>query len=57
VAWTEGPQARRAHPREDHLIPLMVAVGAAQDDMGRRFLLDHALKVDMGSYEFGGAKS
>jgi hypothetical protein len=34
----------------------MVALGAAQGDAGRRFLLDHALKVDMGSYEFGGAK-
>lgn len=49
LAWTEAPQARRAHPREDHLIPLMVALGAAGNDAGRRFLLDHALKVDMGS--------
>jgi hypothetical protein len=31
----------------------MVAAGAAQDDPGRRLFLDHALKVDMGSYEFG----
>jgi aromatic ring-opening dioxygenase catalytic subunit (LigB family) len=29
TAWTDAPSARRAHPREDHLIPLMVAVGAA----------------------------
>jgi aromatic ring-opening dioxygenase catalytic subunit (LigB family) len=53
LAWTQGPQARRAHPREDHLIPLMVAAGAAERDPGRRLFLDHALKVDMGSYEFG----
>jgi aromatic ring-opening dioxygenase catalytic subunit (LigB family) len=53
LAWTQAPQARRAHPREDHLIPLMVAAGAAQGDPGRRLFLDHALKVDMGSYEFG----
>jgi len=53
LAWAQAPQARRAHPREDHLIPLMVAAGAAQDDPGRRLFLDHALKVDMGSYEFG----
>lgn len=51
--WTAGPQARRAHPREDHLIPLMVAAGAAGADAGRRLFLDHALEVDMGSYEFG----
>lgn len=28
--WSQGPSARAAHPREDHLIPLMVAVGAAE---------------------------
>jgi aromatic ring-opening dioxygenase catalytic subunit (LigB family) len=31
-AWDRAPAARLAHPREDHLIPLMVAVGAAGDD-------------------------
>ena len=30
--WAEAPYARVAHPREDHFIPLMVAVGAAGDD-------------------------
>ena len=30
--WTEAPAARIAHPREEHLIPLMVATGAAGDD-------------------------
>jgi aromatic ring-opening dioxygenase catalytic subunit (LigB family) len=30
--WTQAPAARLAHPREDHLLPLMVAVGAAQDE-------------------------
>ena len=30
--WTDAPAARIAHPREDHLIPLMVAVGAAEAD-------------------------
>lgn len=28
--WESAPAARLAHPREDHLIPLMVAVGAAE---------------------------
>jgi aromatic ring-opening dioxygenase catalytic subunit (LigB family) len=32
--WAEAPYARAAHPREDHLIPLMVAVGAAEDEPG-----------------------
>lgn len=34
VAWTQAPSARAAHPREDHLIPLMVAVGAAEEERG-----------------------
>ncbi len=32
VHWTQAPAAREAHPREDHLIPLMVAAGAAGVD-------------------------
>ena len=31
-AWATAPAARIAHPREDHLIPLMVAVGAAENE-------------------------
>lgn len=30
--WAQAPGARQAHPQEDHLLPLMVAVGAAGDD-------------------------
>jgi aromatic ring-opening dioxygenase catalytic subunit (LigB family) len=30
--WERAPSARAAHPREEHLLPLMVAVGAAGDD-------------------------
>ncbi len=30
VDWTRAPAARLAHPQEDHLLPLMVAVGAAE---------------------------
>lgn len=32
--WLEAPFARAAHPREDHFIPLLVAVGAAEADLG-----------------------
>jgi aromatic ring-opening dioxygenase catalytic subunit (LigB family) len=32
VAWAQAPAARRAHPREEHLLPLMVAAGAAGED-------------------------
>ncbi|MEM8902084.1 MAG: class III extradiol ring-cleavage dioxygenase [Actinomycetota bacterium] len=30
--WADAPSARRAHPREDHFIPLLVATGAAEDE-------------------------
>ena len=30
--WEHAPAARAAHPREEHLLPLMVAMGAAIDD-------------------------
>jgi aromatic ring-opening dioxygenase catalytic subunit (LigB family) len=30
--WERAPFARLAHPREDHLIPLMVALGAAGEE-------------------------
>ncbi|MGB3289514.1 MAG: class III extradiol ring-cleavage dioxygenase [Burkholderiaceae bacterium] len=30
--WESAPAARLAHPREDHLIPLMVAAGAAEGE-------------------------
>ncbi len=32
AGWEAAPSARAAHPREEHLLPLMVAVGAAGDD-------------------------
>jgi len=32
--WAQAPSARLAHPQEDHLIPLMVVVGAAEDEVG-----------------------
>lgn len=30
--WAAAPAARTAHPREEHLLPLMVAMGAAEND-------------------------
>ncbi|WP_221793610.1 DODA-type extradiol aromatic ring-opening family dioxygenase [Oceanobacter mangrovi] len=33
--WVCGPNARIAHPREEHLLPLMVITGAAGTDPGR----------------------
>lgn len=32
-AWEQAPSARKAHPRQEHLLPLMVVVGAAENDV------------------------
>ena len=52
VNWEAAPAARLAHPREDHLLPLMVVAGAAGADRGGRVFVDHVLEVAMASYEF-----
>jgi len=35
ASWAEAPSARQAHPREEHLLPLMVVAGAAAGDAGQ----------------------
>lgn len=51
--WETGPAARAAHPREDHLVPLMVVAGAAGNDVGKRAFVDRVMGVAMASYRFG----
>lgn len=53
IGWQNAPGARLAHPREDHLLPLMVVAGAAGDDTGHRIFVDHVMNVAMASYQFG----
>jgi aromatic ring-opening dioxygenase catalytic subunit (LigB family) len=36
IEWENAPHARLCHPREDHLIPLMVVTGAAKNDSATR---------------------
>ena len=38
--WRDAPFARFSHPREEHLIPLMVAAGAGGNDEGRHVFRD-----------------
>ena len=51
--WTEAPAARAAHPREEHLIPLMVASGAAGDDMAVVAFNDTFAGLRLSAYHFG----
>lgn len=56
LGWSEAPSARIAHPREDHLIPLMVAVGAAEGEPGLCIYSEDAMRgaITASSYRFGG---
>jgi aromatic ring-opening dioxygenase catalytic subunit (LigB family) len=54
--WTSAPFARHAHPRPDHLIPLMVVAGAAGDDVGRQAFSDRIGGKAVSSFEFGATK-
>jgi len=53
VEWANAPAAHYAHPREEHLLPLMVAAGAAGADIGRKVLHDLSLGVDISAFQFG----
>ncbi len=55
VRWSEAPAARDAHPRAEHLIPLMVAVGAAGLDGAARIYHEDALLggLVVSSFRFG----
>lgn len=53
--WEKAPYARDCHPQEDHLVPLMAAVGAAEADKATRVYHDANAYggVTASSYRFG----
>jgi aromatic ring-opening dioxygenase catalytic subunit (LigB family) len=51
--WAAAPAARIAHPREEHLIPLMVAAGAAGDDPARLAFNGTFGGARLSAYHFG----
>lgn len=53
--WEQAPAARHCHPAEDHLIPLMVTVGAAEGEPGQRAYHqdDFMGNITSASYRFG----
>ena len=53
AAWESAPAARAAHPREEHLIPLMVASGAAGDDRAVVAFNDTFTGLRLSAYHFG----
>ncbi|MBV9829161.1 MAG: dioxygenase [Alphaproteobacteria bacterium] len=53
LEWERAPGARQAQPREDHLLPLMVAAGAASGEPGEIAFHGHALGKPISGFRFG----
>jgi aromatic ring-opening dioxygenase catalytic subunit (LigB family) len=52
--WAEAPNARAVHPREEHLLPLMVMAGAAGAARGRVAFHDTFAGFHISAAHFGG---
>lgn len=53
--WESAPSARISHQREDHLVPLFVALGAAENDLATKTYFEDDLfgGVTASSFRFG----
>ena len=49
--WSQAPAAHLAHPRHEHLLPLMVAAGAAEGP-GQRIYSERVLNVAISAFRF-----
>ena len=50
--WKNAPHAAFAHPREEHLIPLMVAAGAGGNSTGRLVFRDSPMGAVISAYRW-----
>jgi aromatic ring-opening dioxygenase catalytic subunit (LigB family) len=55
IDWEKAPAARLAHPQEEHLLPLMVALGAAETDAATSIYHENTFfgGVTASSFRFG----
>ncbi|WP_228730563.1 DoxX family membrane protein [Psychrobacter sp. TAE2020] len=53
--WSQAPNAINSHlfGAEEHLLPLMVAVGAARTDKGRKIYSQQVMKTQTSAFQFG----
>ena len=50
--WSSAPGGRASHPREEHLLPLMVASGAGSDAPGRLIWQGDVVGTALGAWAF-----
>ncbi|MCW3148099.1 dioxygenase [Stutzerimonas stutzeri] len=52
--WEQAPAARLCHPQraEEHLLPLLVAAGAAGASRGRKVFADRVMETTLSAYRF-----
>jgi aromatic ring-opening dioxygenase catalytic subunit (LigB family) len=53
IAWRDAPGGRESHPREEHLLPLMVAAGAAGGERGVRTFSGSVSGKAISGFQFG----
>ncbi|MEH6387922.1 MULTISPECIES: class III extradiol ring-cleavage dioxygenase [Pseudomonas] len=55
AAWTQAPNARLCHPPggEEHLLPLLVAAGAASGSRGIKVYSEQVMQTSISAYRFG----
>jgi aromatic ring-opening dioxygenase catalytic subunit (LigB family) len=53
IRWSAAPEARFAHPREEHLLPLMGAAGAASGEPGVRVFNEAIMGAVTSGFRFG----
>jgi len=53
INWAKAPSARESQPREDHLVPLFVAAGAALEEPAERVFNDDPWNAAISGFRFG----
>ena len=51
--WEDSAEGRPSHPREEHLLPLMVAAGAASAERGEKIFSDQVMVATVSAFRFG----
>jgi aromatic ring-opening dioxygenase catalytic subunit (LigB family) len=53
AGWEQAPHARTCHPREEHLLPLMVVAGAGGGERGVKVFEDRVMDTTISAFRFG----